>query len=91
MNDPNNNRPTPESPYHASLFVIPFSLAAFVLHRWLGGNAKEGEPDSMPYGLFHLALNKLHWENEEEPPKTEWLNMGYWKDAKTFSEACCAD
>lgn len=34
---------------------------------------------SDPYGLFHLSLNKLPGENDEEDPKTEWLNMGYWK------------
>jgi hypothetical protein len=42
----------------------------------------------MPYGLFHLGLNKLPGEEKDKPPKTEWLNMGYWKDAKTFPEAC---
>jgi len=32
-----------------------------------------------PYGLFHLSLNKLPDEDPNAPPKTEWLNMGYWK------------
>ncbi|KAJ3909809.1 S-adenosyl-L-methionine-dependent methyltransferase [Lentinula edodes] len=32
-----------------------------------------------PYGLFHLSLNRRSGEDENEPPKTEWLNMGYWK------------
>jgi hypothetical protein len=32
-----------------------------------------------PYGLFHLSLNKLPGESPEADPKTEWLNMGYWK------------
>jgi len=32
-----------------------------------------------PYGLFHIALN--------EPKTTEWLNMGYWKNTKSFPEA----
>ena len=34
---------------------------------------------SDPYGLFHLSLNKLPGENPDTDPKTEWLNMGYWK------------
>lgn len=89
MNAPNANRPTPESLYRASLFVVPFALVAFLIHRWMGGNTKEGgASESMPYGLFHLALNKLPGEKGDEPPKTEWLNMGYWKDAKAFPEAC---
>jgi hypothetical protein len=32
-----------------------------------------------PYGLFHLSLNKLPEEDLESDPRTEWLNMGYWK------------
>ena len=32
-----------------------------------------------PYGLFHLSLNKLPFEDPNSPPETEWLNMGYWK------------
>lgn len=35
---------------------------------------------SDPYGTFHLGLNKLPSdEADDRPPKTEWLNMGYWK------------
>ncbi|KAJ4489315.1 S-adenosyl-L-methionine-dependent methyltransferase [Lentinula edodes] len=43
-----------------------------------------------PYGLFHLSLNRRSGEDENEPPKTEWLNMGYWKDTKVFPDACQA-
>ena len=32
-----------------------------------------------PYGLFHLSLNKLPFEDPNSLPETEWLNMGYWK------------
>lgn len=32
-----------------------------------------------PYGLFHLSLNRIPGDNPEEDPKTEWLNVGYWK------------
>jgi len=40
-----------------------------------------------PYGLFHLSLNQLPGENSHRP-KTEWLNMGYWKDTDIFPQAC---
>ncbi|CAA7266494.1 unnamed protein product [Cyclocybe aegerita] len=43
-----------------------------------------------PYGLFHLALNKSSSEDRDAPPATEWLNMGFWKDAKNLPEACKA-
>lgn len=33
-----------------------------------------------PYGLFHLSLNKV---DPSSPPKTEWLNMGYWKVSRS--------
>ena len=32
-----------------------------------------------PYGLFHLSLNKLPFEDPISLPETEWLNLGYWK------------
>ena len=32
-----------------------------------------------PYGLFHLSLNKLPFEDPNSLPMTEWLNLGYWK------------
>lgn len=32
-----------------------------------------------PYGLFHLSLNRLPGEIPDAPPRTEWLNMGFWK------------
>ncbi|KAJ7169943.1 S-adenosyl-L-methionine-dependent methyltransferase [Mycena filopes] len=38
-----------------------------------------------PYGEFHLAFNKLPGE---DAPRTEWLNMGYWKDTNVFPRAC---
>jgi len=43
-----------------------------------------------PYGLFHLSLNKLPGEAPGMPPKTEWLNMGFWKDTNIFPDACAA-
>ncbi|KAG6850500.1 hypothetical protein H0H93_012501 [Arthromyces matolae] len=41
-----------------------------------------------PYGLFHLSLNKLPGEATDSSPKTEWLNMGYWKNTNIFPAAC---
>uniref|UniRef100_A0A8H8CPS6 phosphoethanolamine N-methyltransferase n=1 Tax=Psilocybe cubensis TaxID=181762 RepID=A0A8H8CPS6_PSICU len=43
-----------------------------------------------PYGLFHLTLNKAPSQDPNLPPATEWLNMGYWKNTKSFPEACRA-
>ena len=33
-----------------------------------------------------LSLN----ENFEDPSKPLWLNLGYWKDAQTYPDACRA-
>ncbi|KAI0271362.1 S-adenosyl-L-methionine-dependent methyltransferase [Gloeopeniophorella convolvens] len=41
-----------------------------------------------PYGTFHIELNKV--PGGPDPPQTEWLNMGYWKDTAIFPEACQA-
>ncbi|KAI9454004.1 S-adenosyl-L-methionine-dependent methyltransferase [Russula earlei] len=41
-----------------------------------------------PYGTFHISFNKVH--GSRDPPKTEWLNMGLWKDTAVFPEACQA-
>jgi hypothetical protein len=51
--------------------TLIFSLVfiAFVLSKGAGD----------PYGSFHLKLNKLPGESPGAAPKTEWLNMGYWK------------
>ncbi|KKA23325.1 hypothetical protein T310_2635 [Rasamsonia emersonii CBS 393.64] len=38
--------------------------------------------DDELYGLHHAILNV------EVPPKSMWMNMGYWEHAKTFPEAC---
>ncbi|KAF5311828.1 hypothetical protein D9619_003207 [Psilocybe cf. subviscida] len=43
-----------------------------------------------PYGLFHLTLNRISGDDVAKPPKTEWLNMGYWKDTVVFPEAAKA-
>lgn len=41
-----------------------------------------------PYGTFHVRLNKVL--GGPDPPQTEWLNMGFWKDTVVFPEACQA-
>jgi hypothetical protein len=32
---------------------------------------------SDPYGSFHVPFNKI--PGGPDPPRTEWLNMGFWK------------
>ncbi|KAF8271467.1 hypothetical protein EI94DRAFT_1657557 [Lactarius quietus] len=41
-----------------------------------------------PYGTFHIPFNKV--SGGPDPPQTEWLNMGFWKDTVIFPEACQA-
>ncbi|KAI9445270.1 S-adenosyl-L-methionine-dependent methyltransferase [Lactarius indigo] len=43
---------------------------------------------SDPYGTFHIPFNKV--PGGADPPQTEWLNMGFWKDTVVFPEACQA-
>ncbi|KAK0245786.1 S-adenosyl-L-methionine-dependent methyltransferase [Armillaria nabsnona] len=43
---------------------------------------------SDPYGTFHHSLNKLPGEDPNAPPKTEWLNMGYWKVSARDLRSC---
>ncbi|KIK71064.1 hypothetical protein GYMLUDRAFT_254342 [Collybiopsis luxurians FD-317 M1] len=66
---------------HAFACVLIVSVAAY----WLYHRVKLSSSD--PYGLFHLSLNKLPGEDESSPPKTEWLNMGYWRDTNSFPDA----
>jgi hypothetical protein len=54
--------------YQLAIASIALSVALWFLTR-----ARD------PYGLFHLSLNKLPSDNPEASPRTEWLNMGYWK------------
>ncbi|KAF9044767.1 S-adenosyl-L-methionine-dependent methyltransferase [Hymenopellis radicata] len=65
-------------PYACLLLVLPFVIS----------RARNTTGD--PYGSFHLSLNELPGENPDAPPKTEWLNMGYWKETDIFPEACLA-
>ncbi|KLO13932.1 S-adenosyl-L-methionine-dependent methyltransferase [Schizopora paradoxa] len=40
------------------------------------------------YDMSHLELNKLPGDDPNTAPKSEWLNMGYWKSTSSFPEAC---
>lgn len=53
--------------------LISIVIALWMLVRLLTTKSED------PYGLFHLELNKLPGAHPGTPPKTEWLNMGYWK------------
>ncbi|KAJ6604715.1 S-adenosyl-L-methionine-dependent methyltransferase [Mycena vulgaris] len=64
--------------------LVLFAAAlALVLILWI---AKRSAAD--PYGTFHLSLNKLPTDKIDAAPRTEWLNMGSWKDTNVFPEAC---
>ncbi|KAJ7293638.1 S-adenosyl-L-methionine-dependent methyltransferase [Mycena rebaudengoi] len=41
-----------------------------------------------PYGLFHLSLNEL--PTDTAGPRTEWLNMGYWKVGSILADSILA-
>ncbi|KAF5374894.1 hypothetical protein D9758_000223 [Tetrapyrgos nigripes] len=67
--------------------LIQLLVAGFVMFiPWLLWPRKSSDP----YGLFHLSLNRLPNDDPRELPKTEWLNMGFWKDVTTFPDACQA-
>lgn len=34
-----------------------------------------------PYGTFHVSFNQV--PGNSDPPRTEWLNMGFWKVQRT--------
>jgi len=59
--------------------VLAAVLFVFIIVLWMAKQTAD------PYGDFHLSLNKL---SDEEIPRTEWLNMGYWKDTDVFPKAC---
>lgn len=68
-------------PAYAFYVVAIASLLAFIFFA---------NKRSDPYGTFHHSLNRLPGEDPDAPPKTEWLNMGYWKNTSVFPEACQA-
>lgn len=56
-------------------YYIALVTGIFVLIILLATYMKPSDP----YGLFHLSLNKLPGESSDTDPRTEWLNMGYWR------------
>ncbi|KAF9460840.1 S-adenosyl-L-methionine-dependent methyltransferase [Collybia nuda] len=67
---------------YTSILII--SGALWISYRLSMGSSSD------PYGLFHLALNRLPGQDPTKPPLTEWLNMGFWKDTDIFPQACRA-
>lgn len=65
-----------EIPVAAS--IVGFATLVVVFYWYFMSRPKSMGVDD-PYGLFHLALNRLPGEDASKAPKTEWLNMGYWK------------
>ncbi|KAJ3737171.1 S-adenosyl-L-methionine-dependent methyltransferase [Lentinula guzmanii] len=63
----------------SSSFAVVCILVMTVSLLWRLYDPLLGNRDNDPYGLFHLSLNKRSGEDENDSPKTEWLNMGYWK------------
>ncbi|KAJ7110152.1 S-adenosyl-L-methionine-dependent methyltransferase [Mycena epipterygia] len=63
--------------------VLFAAVLVLILIFWI---AKRSSAD--PYGEFHLSLNQLPTDAPGAGPRTEWLNMGYWKDTDVFPEAC---
>jgi hypothetical protein len=62
-----------------NLVLFATVVLTLLLVFWL---AKRSSAD--PYGQFHLALNKLPDDKPGALPRTEWLNMGYWKVPSIF-------
>jgi hypothetical protein len=60
----------PDFSYTYQLTIASFTISVAL---WFLGKSED------PYGLFHLSLNKLPGDSPETSPRTEWLNMGYWK------------
>ncbi|KAL0580388.1 hypothetical protein V5O48_001633 [Marasmius crinis-equi] len=56
-----------------TLYVVLPLVALLAISLWMYTKSSD------PYDLFHLSLNRLPGEDDSAPPKTEWLNMGYWK------------
>lgn len=56
-----------------TLYLISFLLTLCLIYK-ISRSHKIGL-----YGLFHLSLNKDPGQPSDTDPRTEWLNMGYWK------------
>jgi len=62
-----------------SIYYITSIGLLFAVASWLHMRNNHLTTKNDPYGLFHLSLNKLPFEDPNSLPATEWLNMGYWK------------
>ena len=78
VGEPNLNRGTSFMNTTNPAIVISICLIAVAVIPLLKRHMKD------PYGLFHLSFNRLPSDEPDKPPKTEWLNLGYWK------VGCCA-
>jgi hypothetical protein len=58
-----------------SLLVQLVLVGSIIMTLWVLWPRKTSDP----YGLFHLSLNRQPHDDPRVPPKTEWLNMGFWK------------
>ncbi|KAF9481373.1 S-adenosyl-L-methionine-dependent methyltransferase [Pholiota conissans] len=72
-----------DSTPHSTALLLLIPLLVFAAY-WVGMRSTD------PYGLFHLSLNRLPSDDPDSLPKTEWLNMGYWKDTEKFPDAAKA-
>ena len=61
--------------YQTAIKYAICATFALLLVKFFGDRKKSQEP----YGTFHLGLNILPGSDPKDVPKTEWLNMGYWK------------
>lgn len=61
-----------------SIFIVVL-LTLLPLTLWISDKAS----DPYGHGLFHLTLNRLPHDDPACSPRTEWLNMGYWKVGQT--------
>ncbi|KAI0704867.1 hypothetical protein BC835DRAFT_1315477 [Cytidiella melzeri] len=71
------------------LFHLPWKLIVWISHVQLHtlGIAKKHLSD--PYFIdFYTELNGQRSARDGHRRKTEWINMGYWKDTNDFPAAC---
>ncbi|KAJ7181724.1 S-adenosyl-L-methionine-dependent methyltransferase [Mycena crocata] len=70
--------------YPMNLLLLAAVIALFLVFWLLKRSSGE------LYGQFHLPFNKLPGDKPGALPRTEWLNMGYWKDTDVFPDATAA-
>ncbi|KAH9985377.1 S-adenosyl-L-methionine-dependent methyltransferase [Russula compacta] len=64
-----------------ALYILIFVIFS-VIYMYFAGRASD------PYGTFHISFNQV--PGSPDSPRTEWLNMGFWKDTAVFPDACQA-